>query len=178
MTRIMIAAAAAAAALLAGCSAGEGDADAGGDVTAAEVAQKAEAAGIKPQPGLYKTTLVMTGLEIPGAPADLEGHGAGMTTTTETCLTQADVDKGFEELMKQGQSGECRYERFDIAGGDIDAVMVCATPQGEARMEMDGTVSATRAQYNATMKVDMGEVGMTTMSFTGQQERVGDCPAP
>ncbi len=166
------------AALAAGCSgAGDADADGSGEVSLKEAAKKAEAGGLKPEAGLYKATITMTGIEIPGMPAEMAGHGAGMTTTTEYCLTQEEVDKGFEEMMKRGQNGECSYERFNLDGGDLDAVMVCKTPEGTARMEMTGTATPTTSDFNATMAMNVDGMGEGTMKFVAKHERVGDCPA-
>lgn len=179
MTRnFTIIAAAGAVLLAAGCSgSGEADADGDGKVSMGEAARQAESQGMKPQPGLYKTTVTMTGLEIPGMPPGMADHGAGLTTTTEDCLTQEEVDQGFEALVKQGQDGECSYERFDMSGGKIDAVMVCAAQGRRARMEMTGTTTPTSADLSATMAMDLDGSGRGTMSFTAKHERVGDCPA-
>jgi hypothetical protein len=175
MKRIIMAAAG--AALLAGCSGGNADADGDGEVSMKEAAKKADAQGLKPEPGQYKATITMTGMEIPGMPAEMAGHGAGMTTTSEYCLTQAEVDKGFEEMMKRGQNGECSYETFNLDNGKMDAVMVCKTPEGEARMTMDGTVTPTSSDFTATMAMQVPEMGEGTMTFTAKHERIGDCPA-
>lgn len=175
MKRIIIAMAA--GALVAGCSGGNADADGDGAVSMKEAAKKAESAGLKPEPGLYKTTVTMAGLDIPGLPPEMADHGAGMTTTVEDCLTAADVDKGFEELIKQGQDGECSYESFNIAGGKFDAVMVCKTPQGSTKMEMAGTATPTRTDLEAKMAMNFEGVGEGTMTFTSTHERIGDCPA-
>jgi len=169
--------AAASAALLAGCSGGNTDADGNGEISAKEVADKAAAEGIKPQPGLYKATITMTGIDVPGMPPEMQGHGAGQTVTSEDCLTQEEVDKGFEEMLKQGQNGECSYESFNLVGGKMDAVMVCKTPEGSARMTMTGATTATSAEFKAETKMNFDGVGEATMSFTGKHERVGDCPA-
>jgi Protein of unknown function (DUF3617) len=169
---------AAAAALVAGCS-GSGDADADGDgeVTLKEAAKQAEAEGLKPEPGLYRVVSTMTGIDIPGMPPEMAGHGAGATNTVEYCLMQEQVDKGFEEMVKRGQNGECAYESFKLADGNLDAVLVCKTPEGSARMEMEGDVTPTSAQYTATMAMNFGGKGEGTMTFTAKNERVGDCPA-
>lgn len=169
---------AAAIAVLAGCSGGgNADADANGEITAKEVARKATAEGIRPQPGLYRATITMTGIDIPGMPPEMAGHGAGMTTTTEDCLTEDEVDNGFEELLKQGQNGECSYERFNLNGGKLDAVMVCKTPEGNARMAMIGTTTPTVSDFAATMTMNFEGAGEGTMKFTAKHERIGDCPA-
>ncbi|WP_296719769.1 DUF3617 domain-containing protein [Erythrobacter sp.] len=167
-----------AALALASCG-GETSADADGDgaVSAGEVASKVEAEGIAPEPGQYKATITMTGMDIPGMPAGMEGHGAGATTTTEYCLTEEDVAEGFEEMMKRGQNGECAYESFELAGGNMDAVMVCKTPDGDARMTMNGTATPTSSDFTATMALNVPDVGEGTMSFAAKHERIGDCPA-
>lgn len=166
------------AASIPGCSgSGDADADGNGDVTLKEAVKQAEAEGLKPQPGLYKVVTTTTGINIPGMPPEMAGHGAGLTRTIEYCLTQEQVDKGFEEMMKRGQNGECSYERFSLADGKLEAVMVCKTPEGSARMDMAGDVTPTSADYTATMAMDFGGAGEGSMSFTAKQERVGDCPA-
>jgi hypothetical protein len=175
MKRIIMAAAG--AALLAGCSGGNADADGNGEVSMKEAAKKAEAEGLKPEAGQYKATITMTGMEILGMPAEMAGHGAGMTTTSEYCLTQAEVDKGFEDMMKRGQNGECSYESFNLDDGKMDAVMVCKTPEGEARMTMNGTVTPTSSDFTASMAMQVPEVGEGKMTFTAKHERIGDCPA-
>lgn len=176
MTRITIVALAGAV-LLAGCSGGNADADGNGEVSVKEAAKAAKGEMPRPQPGLYKTTVTMTGLEIPGLPADMEGHGAGMTTTVEDCLTEDEVGKGFEELVKQGQDGDCTYDRFNVADGKIDAVMVCKSQGRSARMEMTGTTTSTSADLSAKMAMEFDGAGKGTMTFTTKHERVGDCPA-
>lgn len=175
MKRIIMAAVA--TALMAGCSGGNADADGDGEVSMKEAAKKAEAEGLKPEAGQYKAVITMTGMEIPGMPAEMAGHGAGMTTTTEYCLTQEEVDKGFEEMMKRGQNGECAYESFNLADGKMDAVMVCKTPEGEARMTMNGTVTPTTSDFTASMAMQVPEMGEGKMTFTAKHERIGDCPA-
>ncbi|OBV11999.1 DUF3617 domain-containing protein [Erythrobacter dokdonensis] len=168
-------------ALVAGCSGGadSGGADADGDgtVSAEEIATKVEAEGIKPEPGQYKATITMTAMEIPGMPADMAGHGTGMTTTTEYCLTQEDVQDGFEEMMKRGQNGDCSYESFNLDDGNFDAVMVCRTPEGDARMSMEGTATPTTSDFTATMAMNVPEMGEGKMTFAAKHERIGDCPA-
>jgi hypothetical protein len=181
MRRITTIAAVAAAALVAGCSGGNADAEnaAGseGKVSVKEAVDAAKADMPRPQPGLYKTTVTMSGLDFPGLPPEMAGHGAGLTTTSEHCLTKAEVDKGFEELIKQGQDGECSYERFEMSGGQLDAVMVCNAQGRAARMEMTGTTTPTTADLEASMAMEFDGVGKGTMRFTAQHRWVGDCPA-
>lgn len=172
-TAIMVATGA--ALLLAACSASN-DSDAAGD-GAISMSEAAGAAADmpKPQPGLYRATITMTGIDVPGMGANMAGHGGGMSTTHENCLTPEDVAGGYKEMMKQGQDGSCRYEKFNIAGNKLDAVMLCTTSEGDARMEMKGTVTATGSEFDAKMKMDLDGMGNGTMRFSAKHERIGDC---
>lgn len=163
---------------MAGCS-GEKSGEAGAAAVAAASPAPAEAMveAIKPEPGLYRATITMTGIEVPGMPAEMEGHGAGMTTTTEDCLTQDEVDNGAQELLKQGQNGDCTFERFAFEGGKFDGVLLCKSGQGAARMEMAGTATAKGSEFTASTKMNFDGVGEATMTFTAKHERIGDCPA-
>jgi hypothetical protein len=172
--------AAAGAVLMAGCSGGGdagADADGNGEVTLKEAATQAEAEGLRPEPGQYKAVITMTGIDVPGMPPEMKGHGAGLTRTVEYCLTQEEVDKGFEEMMKRGQNGECSYESFSLADGKMDAVMVCKTPEGSARMTMNGTATPTTSDFTATMAMNFDGAVEGTMNFAAKHERIGDCPA-
>ncbi len=165
----------AATALVAGCSGkeqGEGEA-----VSVKDAAKRAEAQGLKPQPGLYKTTITMTGLEIPGLPEGMEGHGAGLARTVESCLTQAEVDKGFESLLAKGQDGACRFEKFVLKDGAFDAVMICDAQGASTRTTMQGTATATGADLTASTQMGFGGGVEGTMNVAARHERVGDCPA-
>lgn len=166
--------AAAGAVLVAGCSGGGADADAKGEVEVKGAVAAAKAQGVMPEPGQYKATMTMTGIDLPGVPA---GHGGGMTTTTNYCLTEEDVAKGFEEMIKRGQDGECSYENFSLKDGKMDAVMNCKSAEGGARMTMAGTVTPTSSEITASSAIDMAEMGKGTMNFTVKHERTGDCPA-
>ncbi|WP_017665813.1 DUF3617 domain-containing protein [Porphyrobacter sp. AAP82] len=174
-TTILAAAAAAVTALLAGCSGG-GTAESGKNGTAGgtEAAEQAQAQIPRPRPGLYKTTVTMTNIAIPGVP---DGHGAGQIVTTEDCLTKADVDKGFEEMVRQGQDGECTYERFAMADGKLDAVMVCAAKGRTSRIAMQGTITPTGSDLEAATDLEFEGMGKGRMTFTVKHERLGECPA-
>lgn len=166
-----------AAALLAGCSGEKTDADGDGKVSIPEAASKAEAEGLKPQPGLYKTTVTMTALEIPGMPPEMKDHGAGLVRTLEECLTAEEVDKGFEAMVKQGQDGQCAYDSFTLAGGKLDAVLVCEAQGRAVRTSMSGTATSTGADLTATTALDLDGAGKGSMTATIKHERIGECQA-
>ena len=146
---------------------------------------KAEARQLeRPQPGEYRQTTRITRFEVPGAPREMverirtmmQGQGGNLTY----CLTQADSDKGFEEMFKKGREGDCTYERFDASANTIVAVMVCKSgPGGTARMTMTGTVESTGSK----VKVDVDQtnpktpMGNAKIGMELETRRLGDCPA-
>lgn len=167
-----------AAALLGACSGAEkSDADGDGKVSLGEAAKEAQAQGMKPEPGLYKTTVTMTNLEIPGMPPEMKDHGAGLVTTAEDCLTPEEVEKGYEAMVKQGQDGECAYESFALAGGKLDAVMACKSEGRVTRTTITGTTSSTGADLTATTAMEFDGAGKGTMTATVKHERIGECTA-
>lgn len=163
--------------LLAGCSS-EVDADADGDgtVSQAEMAAMADSA-IRPDPGQYRSTTELIEADIPGAPANMvEMMKSGMANqTTEYCLTQEEADKGFEEMAKGSQDGECTTSKFVVNGGDIDAEMSCKAGSGEMRMTMDGTGTTTSMDMTMTMEGEIPGMGDAKMVMRVQSERIGDC---
>ena len=166
-----------AAALAAGCSGkDESDAGKGGPASVGEAVKQAESAGLKPQPGLYKTTITLTGIDIPGLPEDMKGHGAGLVRTLESCLSQAEVDRGFETLLVKGQDGACSFENFALKDGAFQAMLVCEAQGATTRTAMEGTATATGADFTAATKMGFGGTE-GTMSVSGQHRRAGDCPA-
>ena len=167
---------------LAACGDTSADADGDGEISMAEAAAKS-ADMVRPQPGQYRATVEFVDIDIPDAPQQVQDMMRGMfdqgPQVHEYCLTQEEADKGFEEMARQAQDNEeCTFEKFDAAGGQIDAIMNCnAEGQGMARMTMKGTGSETSS--NMTMTVDAeGPDGRTmTMTMTSAQERIGDCDA-
>ncbi|MEM9501208.1 MAG: DUF3617 domain-containing protein [Pseudomonadota bacterium] len=159
-----IAAIAALGVALSACSGGDtvstadADADSDGSVSLNEAAQVAEASGIKPQPGKYRITSDM----------------GGMKTNVEYCLTPEEAAGGFEDLMQEGQQGDCSYEKFELAGGELDALLVCDADGGQMRMAMAGDVSPTSSDLEMTMSGSMGGMNVD-MTMKTQQERIGDC---
>lgn len=136
----------------------------------------------KPQPGKYRTTLTVAKVGFPGMPAQLAGRMGEMFAKTgqshEFCLTLADADKGFEDFTKRAAQGDCKYERFSMAGGKIDARMSCQTGKDmHAVYEMTGDFSATGS--HVTLNGDQTAPGMPGgamhMEVEVVSERIGAC---
>ena len=130
MHRIVTVAAASLA--LAACGGSSADADGDGEITMEEAAAKS-ADMVRPQPGKYRATVEFVDVSMPDAPQQVQDMMRGMfdrgPQTHEYCLTKEEADKGFEEMARQAQDNDtnCSFEKFDAAGGQIDAIMNCCT---------------------------------------------------
>lgn len=152
--------------------------EAGEPLSMEEVAERAQNSSIKPEPGKYSVSMEVLEVSIPGAPPEVAEMMRGTMSgqTQEYCMTQADVDKGFEEMARQGQDENCTFERFDIDGGDIDAKMSCDIPgQGTMTMTMDGAATPTSSVMEMTMQGNMAGIGDSTIKMKASHQRIGDC---
>lgn len=169
-----------ATAMLAACGGPEGAADESGgeSISVEEVAARAKANAVKPQPGKYKVTMDVLEVDIPGAPegsVDMMRSMMGGQTHTY-CLRPEDVDDGFEAMAKQGQEGDCDFQRFDVDGGKFDAQMTCRSDEGRAMtMTMNGNGTPTSSEVEMTMKGNMTGMGDSTIHMKARHERIGDC---
>lgn len=137
---------------------------------------------VKPTPGLYRSSMKLTNIEMPGVPeAQVNQMKTAMASAQqggEFCLTQADADKGYEEMTKKLAQGNCTFDRFDASGNNIDAKLSCQTAQNQkGTVEMKGTVSETGSTMNMTVEQPMPTGSNMKMSMEVKSERIGDCPA-
>lgn len=163
---------------LAACGERGGD-TAGSTVTAEEVASRASDY-VKPEPGLYRTSIEILEVDIPNAPPqvrEMMKSSAASNQTHEYCVTPQDVEKGLEQAIRKSQQGDCDYKKFEVAGGRIDAVMTCRQQGQTVDMTMSGSGTATSSDMEMTMKMQMPGVGESTIRSRSRSERIGDCPA-
>jgi hypothetical protein len=146
----------------------------------AEKVREAAGSGSLVEPGKWQSKVTVLEVDMPGMPPQFaqrmkETIGKVQATTTETCLTEADVKKPKEDFFA-GRSKNCRYEHFTMSGGTIDAAMTCTAQQGGT---MTMTVNGTYASdsYDATMAMDMAGGRQRGMHMKSRIEshRLGEC---
>ncbi|MGV3555928.1 MAG: DUF3617 domain-containing protein [Croceibacterium sp.] len=136
---------------------------------------------VRPDPGLYRANVELLEIDMPGAPAGMEDNMkrmmGGANSTTEYCLTREDAERGFEEMARNSQKGDCSFERFDADGGRIDAAMTCRGGEGSVmRMTMQGIGGRTSSEMAMSMQTEAPGMGKTTMRMKATHQRIGDCP--
>lgn len=152
------------------------------NASVAEVAEKVRKAGGSEnfvRPGMWESKVTIEQFDVPGMPPEMAGRMKTMMAQNQehgfkTCLTPEDVKKPKEDFFA-GKDNQCRYDRFTMGGGKIDAVMRCGKGQ---TMQMAGTYSPDAYQMQTSMKMapDKGDAasGMN-MQMRVEARRVGEC---
>jgi hypothetical protein len=131
------------------------------------------------RPGKWQSRVEIEQFELPGAPPEVASAMRNMRKSAqvhENCLTAEDARRPKEDFFA-GENKNCRYDRFTMGGGKIDAVMRC-TGEGMAQtMAMQGTYGPDAYRMRMSLKADAGtgpEGGMT-MTMRVDARRVGEC---
>lgn len=157
------------------------------NASVAEVADKVRKSGAGEsfvRPGLWESKITVEQLDMPGMPPEMAGRMKQMMAqnqpkASKNCLTPEDVKKPKEDFFA-GKNKGCRYDRFTMGGGKIDAVMRCGDEQATQVMEMTGTYSPNSYQMRMSNKVEAaakGAEGSMAMRMRVDARRVGECSA-
>lgn len=170
---------------LAACDSGKTVSATNASIT--EVAEATKGA-VTLEPGKWRTTVSFVSADAPGLPAGMadmmtKQMATASNQTAESCVTPEMANKPSGEMFAN-VTGQCRYETFEMAGGRIDAVMVCKTPGGsggEVRTAMAGTFAPSRYDMASEMKMTMpGAPAGSQMTIKTKMvgERIGACDPP
>jgi len=124
-------------------------------------------------PGRWDSTGTVTAVEMPGMPPDALAMMKRRPINHSYCVTKADAESGSKGLFSEG-NGDCAYEKFAMANGRLNAAMLCKGPQGNARLTMLGSYTATTYE-TANITVMDGPQGKMRMTTKMRGKRVGDC---
>jgi hypothetical protein len=146
-----------------------------------EVAAKVADADIESfvRPGKWQSSVQIEKFELPGAPpeaADAMRSMAHRAQVNESCLTPEQAKRPKEDFFA-GEGKNCRYERFAMGNGKIDAVMKCAGDGMAQTMAMQGTYGPDAYQMRMSMNAQAGAgpPGGMTMTMRVDAKRIGEC---
>lgn len=124
------------------------------------------------QPGMWEATITTSGIEMPGAPPQAAAMmGNRPPVTVRRCVTPEQAASP-QALLAAKKS--CRFPRYVLAGGRVDAEMVCE--EGGGTMHATSTGSYTPISYDVTTRMASSAPGMTmTMTSHAVGHRVGAC---
>lgn len=160
-------------ALLAACSPPAAQAPANQD-SAAEAPAAPGAAPGSIQPGQYRTTVTILGMEIPGVKtAQINMR----PTTTEDCVTSSDVAELTRGSMVDADEGEtCTQNAMSAANGHIQGSATCQSEGGARTMTMNGSYTQTHVDLDVTATGSMpGGQGQMSQHIRVVTDRIGEC---
>jgi len=160
------------------------------NASVAEVAEKVRKSGAGEsfvRAGLWESKVTIEQLDVPGMPPEIAGRMKEMMAQNQpkafkNCLTPEDVKKPDEDFFA-GQNKGCRYDRFTMGNGKIDAVMRCGGEQATQVMQMAGTYSPDAYHMQMSNKVEAAAKGADGAMAQGAMamrvrvdaRRLGEC---
>ncbi len=125
--------------------------------------------------GQWEVRSAVLDIDMPGAPPGMAAMIKGKPTVVRHCLTPEQAAQGPQEMLKDSR-GQCRFSRYDMTGGRIDAVMECSGQGGQMTSTTTGTYSAEGYQAESRMTTT-GPAGKMTMRVSGSGKYLGPCGA-
>ena len=155
------------------------------NASVAEVAEKVAKAGAGEsfvRPGLWESRVTIEQLSVPGMPTEMAAKmksmmGEQASMASRQCLTPEDVKRPKADFFDKGGK-ECRYDRFNMGNGKIDAQMRCGGSGATQVMQMAGTYSPDSYQMRMSNKMEasaQGANGAMDMRMRVDARRVGEC---
>lgn len=125
------------------------------------------------QPGQWEVRSTVTAVDMPGAPPQML-QMMKKPQTMRHCITAEQAARGPQELLRQSK-GECKFTKYALAGGRMDAVMQCNSGKGNSMTATTrGSYTPTSYEMTSTMVMN-GPQGKMTMSSKGTARRLGPC---
>lgn len=139
---------------------------------------------VKPLPGLYRNTTRLTSFDLPGADPKTEDtmrnrFAQVLPQTREFCLTPSAAARGFEDMVRQSQQGDCTIERFVANKSRLSARMSCRSGDKlNSTVSVEGTGEPTRSHVDLQILQTGPSVpgGSETIAMQVDNVRIGDCP--
>jgi hypothetical protein len=141
------------------------------------VAKKVAAAKMNPRPGRWEANITLNRIDMPGLPPQArEAMRKQMSTikAVATCLTPEQAEKPEGGFFQPGAK-DCKYDRFVMADGRVDAAMTCGQSGAAQTMTMAGAYSETQYDLQVTSKGEMQPGMPMTMDVAISARRTGEC---
>lgn len=138
----------------------------------------------KPLPGLYRSTTSLTAFDLTGTDPRTEDmmrdrFAQVMPQRRQFCLTPEAAARGFEDVIRQSQQGDCDIRRFVADKSRLSAQMFCRVGHKlTSTVTVEGTGAPDRSHVDLKIVQEGPSVpgGSETIGLSIDNVRVGDCP--
>jgi len=153
------------------------------NASVAEVAQKAREAGANAyiNPGQWRTKVTVEEMSFPGMTAAMQAQmqsimGRQQDISVEHCISAEEARRPSAQFFTGKESESCRYDRFTMSGGKIDAVMRCdAKASGSMTLTVSGTYTPDSSTTRSDMNLSGGAEGGMRIRSVVENRRIGAC---
>jgi hypothetical protein len=130
------------------------------------------------RPGRWESKVTVEEMTVPGLGTDMAAqmnNSMRQVQTQASCLTPEEAKRPKEDFFT-GDNKNCRYDRFNMAGGKVDAVMKCAQGGTTHTMTLQGGYTPDTYNMRMAMDADSGDpAGGMRMKMRVEAKRVGEC---
>jgi hypothetical protein len=130
------------------------------------------------QPGRWESRVTVEEMVVPGMGMDLTKQMQERTQaqTHSSCLTAEEAKRPKEDFFT-GDNKNCRYDRFDMGSGKIDAAMKCTEGPLTQTVTLKGDYTPDAYNMQMAMQADGGQAsaGGMRMKMRVDAKRVGEC---
>lgn len=163
-------------------SGGSADKNGNGIIDSQErVAEMNYDAFIPMKAGLWETNFVFTDINVPTlgkAEKQRIMNEVAKSTSSQSCLTEAEAQKPDANFFGGNSAGKCAYEAFDVSGKNVRMKLSCGIDSiGSVDMELAGVMGETEFNYDSTVNVRLPMVGKVAMQGNARGKYIGACPA-
>jgi hypothetical protein len=141
------------------------------------VARKVAASDLKPEPGRWESRTKLEKVDLPDAPPQARAmmdKQMRVTQTYSSCLKPEQVSQPDGAFFQKGAEN-CRYDHFVMAGGRLDARMICNDRGRSMTVTLQGSYTPTNYAMHVTTQGEMQPKMPMSMEMSVAARRVGDC---
>ncbi|SDA17366.1 DUF3617 domain-containing protein [Sphingomonas sp. NFR15] len=136
------------------------------------------------KPGRWEGSMTMHDMQMSGLPPEVQQQMSARMTEPHrftSCVTPEDV-KAKRGFFTGAKDSHCTYDHFTMAGGKIDAAMVCKETVGTMKATMAGSYTPESYHFDMRSTTEApgagaapGGPGAQKMTITIDARRTGEC---
>lgn len=149
------------------------------DASAEDVAKAVAGSGHAVRPGKWELRVELLDMDLgePGARATVaDAVKSTEPQVTTQCITAADAKRGAIEAFFPSSGAECRYSRYALTGGRLDAASVCDSVIGKMAARLTGTLSSGQFTVENSSVMEMTSTAPEMVDGKPVASRDGNAP--
>ena len=131
------------------------------------------------KPGLWETQVTFTDIQVQGLSANKKQkllNDISQRLSGKSCLSAKQARKPDANFFAGGQSNDCSYQKFHIAGDQLDLTVSCSMKSmATITINMNGTVGADETDLDIKPALRLPLIGEITLQGKAKGQYLGAC---